>query len=77
MTHRKQSSLSQDVFHETGVDAGLCYQCGKCTAGCPMAPYMDLTPNQVMHLVQAGDPNAADKVRALAAAQVAGDGKEA
>ncbi len=62
MTHRKQSSLSHDVFHETGVDADLCYQCGKCTAGCPMAPYMDLTPNQVMHLVQSGDPSAADKV---------------
>ena len=62
MTHRKQSSLAQAVFDETGVDVGLCYQCGKCTAGCPMAPYMDLTPNQVMRLVQVGDSTAADKV---------------
>ena len=72
MTHRKQSSLSHDVFHETGVDADLCYQCGKCTAGCPMAPYMDLTPNQVMHLVQSGDPSAADKVLGCKAIGCAG-----
>jgi len=38
-----------------GVDASRCYQCGKCTAGCPMAPYMDLVPSQLMRLVQIGD----------------------
>lgn len=31
-----------------------CYQCGKCTAGCPIAPQMDLMPNQVVRLVQLG-----------------------
>jgi len=29
-----------------------CYQCGKCTAGCPMAEDMDLMPNQVMRYIQ-------------------------
>lgn len=30
-----------------------CYQCGKCTAGCPAAERMDLSPNQLVRLVQA------------------------
>jgi len=31
-----------------------CYQCGKCTAGCPIAADMDLPPNQVIRLLQLG-----------------------
>lgn len=31
-----------------------CYQCRKCTNGCPLAFAMDWTPNQVMRLVQLG-----------------------
>lgn len=31
-----------------------CYQCGKCSAGCPSAPFMDLLPNQVLRLLQLG-----------------------
>jgi heterodisulfide reductase subunit C len=31
-----------------------CFQCGKCTAGCPMASEMDLMPNQVMRYAQMG-----------------------
>jgi len=31
-----------------------CYQCGKCSAGCPSAPFMELLPNQVMRLLQFG-----------------------
>lgn len=33
---------------------GDCYQCGKCSAGCPMAEAMDLLPNQLVRLVQMG-----------------------
>ena len=29
-----------------------CYQCGKCSAGCPMAERMDLLPNRLIRLVQ-------------------------
>ena len=31
-----------------------CYQCRKCTNGCPLAFAMDLMPNQVMRMVQLG-----------------------
>ena len=37
-----------------GEDVSRCYQCGKCTAGCPVAVYMDIKPNQVMRLAQIG-----------------------
>ena len=31
-----------------------CYQCGRCSAGCPFAFKMDLLPNQVIRYVQMG-----------------------
>lgn len=31
-----------------------CYQCGKCSAGCPVAERMDVLPNQLIRLVQLG-----------------------
>jgi len=51
----KDTSLAEHVRQATGVIVAECYQCGKCTAGCPMARFMDLSPNQVMRLVQTGD----------------------
>lgn len=36
------------------LEARDCYQCGKCTAGCPLAERMDLKPHQIMRLVQLG-----------------------
>lgn len=32
----------------------LCYQCGMCSAGCPMSFAMDLPPHQIMRLAQLG-----------------------
>ena len=31
-----------------------CYQCGKCSAGCPMAAHMDVLPNQMIRMAQLG-----------------------
>jgi len=31
-----------------------CYQCGRCTAGCPFAKFMDVPPNQVIRFIQLG-----------------------
>lgn len=44
---RKVESLS-------GQKIALCYQCGKCSATCPMAYKMDLLPHQVMRYLQLG-----------------------
>jgi len=33
---------------------GLCYQCGKCSTGCPISDEMDLLPHQIIHLLSLG-----------------------
>ena len=38
----------------SGQKIASCFQCEKCTNGCPMSSAMDLQPNQVMHLIQLG-----------------------
>ena len=55
-------TLSRSIREATGVDVARCYQCGKCTAGCPMAKFMDLTTSQVMRLCQIDDPKALDRL---------------
>jgi heterodisulfide reductase subunit C len=42
------------IKEESGEDARLCYQCGKCSAGCPIHAWFDLPPNKVLHLLQLG-----------------------
>ena len=44
----------KQVEEDSGQKVRVCYQCGKCSAGCPVAYAMDLLPNQVMRLVQLG-----------------------
>ncbi len=51
---RLQSEFVKKVSEISGQDLKLCYQCGKCSAGCPMSFAMDLLPNQIMRLVQLG-----------------------
>jgi len=48
------SEFVRKVAELSGQNLNLCYQCGKCSAGCPMSFAMDLLPNQVMRLVQLG-----------------------
>jgi heterodisulfide reductase subunit C len=37
-----------------GEQVSLCYQCGRCTAGCPVAHLMDIPPNAVLRMLQTG-----------------------
>ena len=39
---------------EVDKNLDLCYQCGKCTAGCPYTFTYDLTVSQIMRLLQIG-----------------------
>jgi len=63
-TETKEKTLADKILERTGVDVRECYQCGKCTAGCPMVQFMDLTPSQVMRLAQIGDEDAVDTLLA-------------
>jgi heterodisulfide reductase subunit C len=51
---RLQSEFVGRVAEISGQDINLCYQCGKCSAGCPMSFAMDLLPNQIIRAVQLG-----------------------
>lgn len=42
-----------------------CYQCGKCSAGCPQAEHMDVLPNQLIRLVQLGRLDKAMRTEAI------------
>jgi heterodisulfide reductase subunit C len=42
------------VFQWSGERIEACYQCQKCSAGCPVAEAMDLLPNQVLRHIQYG-----------------------
>lgn len=41
------------------INLANCYQCGKCTAGCPVSSRMELAPNQIIRIVQLGLTNTA------------------
>ena len=38
----------------SGQNLLACYQCGKCSAGCPSISQMDILPNQVIRYAQIG-----------------------
>ncbi len=46
--------FTQEVIGRSGERVDWCYQCGKCTAGCPVTFAMDIEPSRVMRLVQLG-----------------------
>ncbi len=48
------SELTEKLQKENKINIFACYQCGKCTAGCPMADDMRHTPNQIIRMVQLG-----------------------
>lgn len=48
----KAKHLAGRLAQERNVRVNHCYQCGKCTAGCPAAVEMDMAPSQVLRLLQ-------------------------
>ena len=55
--------LAREIERRTGQNAFLCYQCVRCSSGCPLTEFYDYNPNQVMRLVQIGDVDAALNAR--------------
>jgi heterodisulfide reductase subunit C2 len=54
MTSSNSLTLAAEIEDATGINPATCYQCGKCSAGCPMASESDLRPHQVMRRVVSG-----------------------
>ena len=49
-----EDSVIDKIIRISGRNPNLCYQCGMCTAVCPMAEFMDVKPHQIVRLVQMG-----------------------
>jgi heterodisulfide reductase subunit C2 len=60
-------NLAERLEADVGVSAFACYQCGKCTAGCPLATEMDHAPHQILRLLQLDLPGMEEEVLASAA----------
>ena len=60
--HVSATVLQAGILENTGVSVTKCYQCGKCSAGCPLAEEMDFPPSYVMRMLQTGDPEMEEKV---------------
>ncbi|PKK85031.1 MAG: heterodisulfide reductase [candidate division Zixibacteria bacterium HGW-Zixibacteria-1] len=49
------SSFSREIASIPGGDKLFsCIQCGTCSGMCPMSPYMDFTPRQIIAMIRAG-----------------------
>jgi heterodisulfide reductase subunit B2 len=48
------AGLARRVMEDLGQNIYLCYQCVKCTSGCPVGDFFDWQPHQVMRSIQLG-----------------------
>ncbi|HSB07783.1 MAG TPA: 4Fe-4S dicluster domain-containing protein [Thermodesulfobacteriota bacterium] len=53
MTFNDDSFLPE-IVQASGENLQACYQCQKCSAGCPVVDAMDLLPNQILRHIQYG-----------------------
>jgi heterodisulfide reductase subunit B len=51
--------LANRIQEELGENVYLCYQCVKCTSGCPVGRFFDWQPNQIMRALQLGQEDIA------------------
>jgi heterodisulfide reductase subunit B len=47
-------ALARRIQEEIGQNVYLCYQCIKCSSGCPLGEFFDWQPNQIMRALQLG-----------------------
>ena len=51
---RPDLGFSDHIKRVSGQDVNKCYQCKKCSAGCPVSEIVDIKPAQVIHAVRLG-----------------------
>ena len=50
----KDTALLEEIERRSGSPVSACYQCHKCSTGCPVGPEMDLLSSQIMRLIHLG-----------------------
>lgn len=63
--NRPDLAFIRAVEDESGQVVSRCYQCGNCTAGCPMSFTFDYPVSRIMRLIQAGQRNAVLSSKAI------------
>jgi heterodisulfide reductase subunit C2 len=58
----KAGTLADLVAEHAGELTAHCYQCGKCSAGCPLIEEMDIPPSRVLRMIQLRMPQFDDRV---------------
>lgn len=43
-----------EALDRAGLDVRACFQCGRCSSGCPVAPFMDVLPMEMIRLAAMG-----------------------
>ena len=61
----KNTRFLNEVERRTGSPVSACFQCHKCSTGCPTAREMDLVASQVMRLVHLGEEEEVLESRAI------------
>jgi len=56
--HALRRRFTEKLNDRSHTNVDQCFQCGKCSAGCPVVYAMDVLPHQVMRLSQAGQKDA-------------------
>jgi heterodisulfide reductase subunit C len=51
---KENLKLAKDLQSKTGENVMFCYQCKKCTLGCPSAYAMRMRPHELMRAIQLG-----------------------
>ena len=64
-SQRFYNEFVKKVEEVSGESLPACYQCGTCSGGCPMSFAMDVSPRQVMHLLQLGREEEIAKCRTI------------
>ena len=66
-TNKEHKDFIDRVRKMSGQDVRKCYQCGKCSAGCPVhnCGGMDVSPNRIMRMIQLGMEEEVLKTRTI------------
>ncbi|MDP3014564.1 MAG: heterodisulfide reductase-related iron-sulfur binding cluster, partial [Candidatus Subteraquimicrobiales bacterium] len=51
---RVDANFAKQIKEECGVNVFACYQCKRCTSGCPVSDEMDYPPHQIIRALQFG-----------------------